>query len=110
MFFNRNAAKFKRLNASEFNALKANGASPYLLDVRQPFELTAFGAIPGVVNIPLGDLRSRMNELPGDKEQMIVVICQSGNRSQNAAKMLTDAGYSNVHNLDGGTMGWLRTR
>ena len=50
----------------------------FVLDVREPFEL-AVENFPGAVNIPLGQLRSRLNELPKDKE--IFVLCRSGSTS-----------------------------
>ena len=102
------AANVSQLDARGLQELLQNGSKPFLLDVREPFELKAFGAVPGVVNIPLGEISSRMNELPSDKNAQIVVICQSGNRSRSAAKALVKSGFSNVLNLEGGTMGWLR--
>ncbi len=101
---------FSRINVKEFETMRAGADAPFLLDVREPFEQTAFGKIPGVVNVPLGQLRQRGSELPANREQPIVAICQSGARSQQAAKMLADMGYSNVYSLDGGTMGWMNAR
>ena len=66
----------------------------------------AFGQIPGVVNIPIGQIVSRINELPG-KDEKIVVICQSGNRSYEVSHYLSKNGFKNIHNLDGGTTNWL---
>src|SRR5512133_3627277 len=73
---------------------------PYLLDVRQPEEFRS-GHISGAKLIPLGDLRSRMNELP--KNQEIVVVCHTGSRSLSATRQLVRAGY-NVVNLRGGVI------
>ncbi len=77
---------------------------PYLLDVRQPEEYRS-GHIPGAKLIPLGDLRSRMNELPKDRE--ILVVCRSGNRSLSATRQLASAGFNAV-NVRGGLMAWSR--
>ena len=61
-----------------------------LLDVRQPGELVVEQA-PGVVNIPLGELRSRLDELPRD--QAIGVICRSGQRAYYATRILLQHGF-----------------
>lgn len=83
--------------------------APFLIDVREPFELIAFGAVPGVHNIPAAQVQQRMNELPDDRSAPIVVICQSGGRSYEIAHFLGTHGYTNVHNLQGGTLGWTRS-
>ncbi len=85
----------------------ADGAAPFLVDVREQFELIAFGAIPGVVNIPLGELASRIGELPSGRE--IVVVCQSGNRSVEASNLISRSGFAPVFNLLGGTSRWVRS-
>jgi adenylyltransferase/sulfurtransferase len=77
---------------------------PFLLDVRQPEE-AEIASIPGTsTQIPLGQLPSRLNEL--DPTQEIVVYCRSGSRSSQAVQMLHNAGFTNVHNLEGGTNNW----
>jgi NADPH-dependent 2,4-dienoyl-CoA reductase/sulfur reductase-like enzyme/rhodanese-related sulfurtransferase len=62
----------------------------FLLDVREPFEL-AVEHVQDAVNIPLGELRSRIDELPRDRE--ISVICRSGQRAYYAARMLSQNGF-----------------
>jgi NADPH-dependent 2,4-dienoyl-CoA reductase/sulfur reductase-like enzyme/rhodanese-related sulfurtransferase len=71
---------------------------PLLLDVRTPEEF-AKGAIPDSVNIPVDDLRSRLNELPKDRE--IAAYCQVGQRGYLATRILRQAGF-NVSNVSGG--------
>jgi rhodanese-related sulfurtransferase len=112
MWFSKKSesSSFKRISADDLNRMLADNATPFLLDVREPSELKAFGAIPGVVNIPLGQLQSQLAKLPADHDSPIVAICQSGGRSQSAARLLLQQGYTNVYNLDGGTMGWLRSK
>lgn len=68
-----------------------------LLDVRKPNEL-AKGKFKNSQNIPLDDLRERLNEL--DKKNEYIVSCQSGLRSYNAERILKQEGYK-VKNLDG---------
>lgn len=70
-----------------------------LLDVREPAELR-MGMVEGAVNIPLGQLRARLNELPKDKD--IVVYCQVGQRGYVACRILTQHGFTRVRNLSGG--------
>ena len=71
-----------------------------LLDVREPVELAVESA-PGVVNIPLGQLRSRLGELPRDRE--IRVICRSGQRAYYATRVLLQKGFK-ARNLAGGML------
>ncbi len=69
-----------------------------VLDVREPFEYQA-GHYEGAVNIPLPHLRTRLNELPVDKE--IRIYCGVGQRSYYAVRILKQKGY-NVKNISGG--------
>lgn len=69
-----------------------------LLDVRNPGELQN-GYLPGAVNIPVDQLRQRMNELPKDKE--IIIYCQVGLRGNVAYRQLVNNGYK-ARNLLGG--------
>jgi NADPH-dependent 2,4-dienoyl-CoA reductase/sulfur reductase-like enzyme/rhodanese-related sulfurtransferase len=71
-----------------------------LLDVREPVELAVESA-PGVVNIPLGQLRGRLGELPRDRE--IRVICRSGQRAYYATRVLLQNGFK-ARNLAGGML------
>jgi NADPH-dependent 2,4-dienoyl-CoA reductase/sulfur reductase-like enzyme/rhodanese-related sulfurtransferase len=70
----------------------------FLLDVRQPHEFDA-GSIPGSINIPLGLLRSRLGELPTDRE--IWINCGVGQRSYYACRILSQHGLQ-TRNLSGG--------
>ncbi len=71
---------------------------PFLLDVRTAQEF-ANGHIPGAVNIPVDDLRSRLNELPQDRK--IAVYCQVGQRGYIATRILVQKGFS-AANIGGG--------
>ncbi|EKO3516789.1 FAD-dependent oxidoreductase [Vibrio fluvialis] len=70
-----------------------------LLDVRNPGELQNVGYLPGAINIPVDQLRQRMNELPKDKE--IIIYCQVGLRGNVAYRQLVNNGYK-ARNLLGG--------
>lgn len=69
-----------------------------VLDVRKPFEIAA-GTVPGAVNIPLDELRDRVNELPKDKE--ILILCGVGQRAYVACRTLSQLGF-NCRDIAGG--------
>jgi rhodanese-related sulfurtransferase len=77
-----------------------------LLDVRCPDE-RARGFIPGSTHIPLDELRQRLTELPRDRE--IIAYCESGQRSYNAARILSQHGFR-VRNLTGPYRTWRATQ
>jgi len=72
----------------------------FLLDVREPVELSV-ESVPGAVNIPLGQLRTRLEELPRDRE--ILVICRSAQRAYIATRILIQSGFD-ARTLAGGTL------
>jgi phage shock protein E len=82
-------------------AMRDTGA--FVLDVRQPDEWAA-GHIPDATLIPLGELADRVAEVPTDRE--IVVVCRSGNRSQQGRDILLNAGYGTVTSMIGGMSDW----
>lgn len=86
----------KNVQWHEIDQIVADGG--LLIDVREPIE-REMGFIPGSINIPLGELRGRLGELPQDKT--IYVSCQVGLRGYVAARILTQHGFD-VRNVDGG--------
>jgi NADPH-dependent 2,4-dienoyl-CoA reductase/sulfur reductase-like enzyme/rhodanese-related sulfurtransferase len=87
----------KVVSFDELPAIREGGG--LIIDVRTPPEV-AKGAIPGAINIPLDQLRDRLDEVPRDRQ--VVVHCQVGQRSYNAYRILKGAGFENVYNLSGG--------
>lgn len=77
---------------------KRNGE--FMLDVREADEVAEWGSIDGAKNIPLGQIRDRIGELPRDRP--IVAYCQKGQRGYLAACALAGNGFDNVANLRGG--------
>ncbi len=77
-------------------------ADAQVVDVREPDE-HELGAIPGAVNIPLGQLRSRLNEV--DKTRLVVTYCQVGLRGYLAERILKQKGFR-AANLSGGWLAW----
>ena len=78
-------------------------AGALILDVRTPEEW-AEGHVPNAILIPLDELENRLNELPKDRE--IVVICHTGNRSREGAVLLLKAGFTKVSTVIGGMNNW----
>lgn len=78
-------------------------AGTFIMDVRQPDEWVA-GHIPNATLIPLGELESRLSEVPTDRE--VVIVCRSGNRSGQARDLLKNAGFTNVTSMAGGMNLW----
>jgi rhodanese-related sulfurtransferase len=78
-------------------------AGAFMLDVRTPEEWSEYH-IPGATLIPLDQLESRLNEVPKDKE--VVVVCRSGNRSKPGRDALKAAGYTQVTSMAGGLKEW----
>jgi sulfur-carrier protein adenylyltransferase/sulfurtransferase len=76
-----------------------------LLDVREPHELE-ISALPNAVNIPLGQLASRLSELNSADD--MVVFCKGGTRSARALELLASAGFKKVKNLKGGINAWAK--
>ena len=93
------------LSAPEVDRRLRESESPFLLDVREPYEwfignLETLGA----VQIPLGQLGIRIGEIPRDRE--IVVFCRAGLRGADAVEELLAEGFTDVYNLVGGILAW----
>lgn len=71
----------------------------YLIDVR-PFEMYKTGSVEGAINIPLAQLRAKLNQIPKDKK--IVVFCETGYTSYLASRILLQNGFCKVHSLMAG--------
>ncbi len=91
------------LTVAELKAELDSGAQLFLLDVREPDEVS-LGHIPGVVPIPKGEIPGRLAEIPQDKD--VVVICRSGGRSAQVTEFLLSSGCTKARNLTGGTMAY----
>jgi rhodanese-related sulfurtransferase len=73
-----------------------------MVDVREPDEITE-QAVSGTINIPLGQLEARAEEVPTGKP--VLVFCRSGNRSQEGAAILAANGYD-ASSVEGGIVAW----
>ena len=82
-----------------------NHKSAVIVDVREPQEF-ASGHIARAINIPLGQVATRSQELKKYKDKPIIICCASGARSARAAGILRKAGFTDVRNLAGGLSAW----
>ncbi len=86
---------------------------PVMVDIREPYEFDAM-RLEGAINVPRGILETACDwgyqetipELVTARDQEVVLMCKSGNRSALAAKVLQDMGYNAVMSLKTGLRGW----
>jgi rhodanese-related sulfurtransferase len=88
--------RFRQVHLTRVRELVEQGA--YILDVREEAEFAA-GHLLHAVNIPLSQLRSRLDEIP--KDRPVYVHCRSSQRSYNAVCALQQRGWHNVYNIAG---------
>ncbi len=93
--------------------LRASGAAPRLVDVREPVELTYANLGPDVVLVPMSDLAARglealPSELSADPEAELIVFCHHGVRSAQVTAWLRGNGFNRTMNMDGGIDAYAR--
>ncbi len=93
------------ITPTEVKAKVDAGEDCLLLDVRSPQEVAAM-KIESSLNIPLGKLRSRINELENYKTREVIVFCKISLRGYEAAIILKSRGFKNVKVMDGGILMW----
>ena len=101
--FNPNAGQPLPAEISVAQAAQKRDTGAFMLDVREQSEWDEYH-MPNATLIPLGTLADRVSELPRDKE--IVVVCRSGNRSQQGREILIKAGFTKVTSMSGGMNDW----
>lgn len=92
--------RFKQIHVSDVRKLQEEEA--YFLDVREVKEFEN-GHLKNAHNIPLSELRERMNEVP--KDRPVYVYCRSAQRSYNAVMALKNSGFTQVQNVSGSFLG-----
>jgi len=100
-YANRRARQIPEINVEQ--AYKKYQQNAFILDVRQPEEWNE-RHIPNATLIPLDQLAQRVNELPRDRE--IVVVCRSGNHSRESTLILLENGFRQVSSMAGGINDW----
>lgn len=106
LFFIKRFLPIKGINNISTSQLKSmlNEKHKQFIDVRTPGEFKG-NHIRGFKNIPLQQLAQKAEkELSRDKE--VIVICQSGMRSQKASRVLKNLGFTKVTNVKGGMSAW----
>ena len=97
-------AIYRRISAAEANKIMQEGQEYILLDVRTEGEYRE-KHIEGAILIPDYEIQNRAEKELPDKNKLILVYCQSGRRSANAARALLSLGYVNVYDF-GGIINW----
>lgn len=95
----RSPAGVENITPAQFNEMLGRDGV-VVIDVREPSELKTLPAVDGARNIPLGKLESRLGEL--DKDTSYVLTCRTGNRSTQAARIMSRNGFEKLYNLEGG--------
>lgn len=93
---------YKIITSTEAQDLLNNNA--ILVDVRTEEEHSKY-YIKDSINVPLDNIKE-LPDLIEDKETIIILYCQTGERSKEAAKELAKLGYQNIYSLDGGLINW----
>lgn len=94
----------KTMSVEEARALIGSAKDYSIVDVREPVEFS-LGHLPGAKSIPLGQIESRLAEIPRDRP--IVLLCKSGGRAARAQEKLTSAGFADACVVTGGTDAWI---
>ncbi len=93
---------FRRVDSAEFERLAAQ-PDAYVLNVHVPHE----GEIEGTNGfVPYNEVEELIGDLPDDRDAVLLVYCQSGRMSTEAAVTLVSLGFSNVVELEGGMIAW----
>ncbi len=96
--------KFKPLSPL-LAVAQMNNEESLILDVREAHEFIK-GHIDGAINIPLGKINERLNQIEEYKNKPIIVVCQNGARSIPACKNLFKEGYQQLFSITGGMISW----
>jgi rhodanese-related sulfurtransferase len=89
------------ITPAELTARSGHATAPTLVDVRTPAEFET-AHIPGSINIPLPLVQAHADQLAGDLDGPVVLVCQAGGRARTAHAALTAAGAQQLEVLDGG--------
>jgi len=96
-------SEVKDISVEEVYQIISSNQDYIILDVRTPDEFKE-GHIEGAILIPVSELEGRLDELPKDKP--IITYCKSGGRSENAAEVLVENGFTQIYDM-GGILDWI---
>lgn len=101
-FFNKyRGCRESQIDYKKARAILKNDKTARLIDVRSPQEYKE-GHLEKSINIPLYDIETKIEDIIKDKETLLIIYCQSGNRSRKAIEILSKKGYENLYNIEGG--------
>lgn len=93
------------ITSADLVARLDGGDEPVILDVRTPEEYAA-GHIPGAINVPYDQIDAHLDSLASFRGQEVVVYCRTGRRAGIAEAALSQAGFSQVLDLEGHMRSW----
>lgn len=93
--------RYENINYENAQIILKNNKQVVLLDVRSPQEYRE-GHLPNAINIPLYDIKQKIEKIIPNKEETLIIYCQTGNRSKSAAGICYQKGYTNIYNITGG--------
>jgi rhodanese-related sulfurtransferase len=91
------------ISVRELADIRSAGKAPTVLDLREARELDVC-RLEGALHIPMAEIPTRTDDIPTD--QLLVVICHHGARSQMVVDFLRSTGFDNAVNLEGGIDAW----
>ena len=103
-YFQGLTRKFSMLNTAEATTL-INRQEPVVIDVRSENEFKE-GHIANAIHIPLADLKDNADKLTKHAGKPLLLYCKSGPRSDEACKILSKQGLTDLHCLNGGVLSW----
>lgn len=104
-FTHAQTSQVKNISAAEFEGLMKNKGAVRVLDVRTPAEV-ADGHLVGSVNVDYKNDNFKTEIAKLDKRRTYLVYCKAGVRSEQAAILMKEAGFTHVYALEGGFDGW----
>jgi len=104
------ASEVSWIEVSELADRLKRKPSPVVFDVRGAEEFAGeLGHIPAALNLPVGELGSRLSEINPHKDEAVILVCRTDKRSAKAATVLQAAGFRDVQVLRGGMEQWSRS-
>ena len=86
-----------------------NNDDALVIDIRESGDFGK-GHIKGATNLPLSSIKDKLDGLAQNKDSVVLAYCNSGATSNKACRLLTQAGFTNVHNIAGGINAWLEAK
>lgn len=101
MFTRNRNSKENNIDYETAKMILKNDKSAILVDVRSPQEYKE-KHLEGSINIPIYNIEEKSKDSIPNKQNIVIVYCQSGGRSSKAVKILEKQGYSKLYNIEGG--------